>query len=231
MKLILMPGMDGTGILFKPLLAALSSDLPSTVLSYPTDQTLGYAELLPLVRAALPADTPYILVGESFSGPLALMVAAGNPPGLRGVVLVATFVRSPVSWAPPFLRYFVRASALQFFAALTQAKALLGRYGSAELRSLLQQANSAASPEVLAHRIRSIMSVNVVAELVACTVPIMYIRGTRDRVVPERCLRLILRERPKVQIVRLEAPHLVLQVQPGGAASAIHSFAASAGAV
>jgi hypothetical protein len=44
-------------------------------------------------------------------------------------------------------------------------------------------------------------------------------------------LRLILRERPKVQIVRLEAPHLVLQVQPGGAASAIHSFAASAGAV
>jgi pimeloyl-ACP methyl ester carboxylesterase len=75
------------------------------------------------------------------------------------------------------------------------------------------------------------MSVNVVAELVTCPAPILYIRGTRDRVVPERCLRLILRERPNVQIVRLEAPHLVLQVQADGAASAIRSFAASAGAV
>ncbi len=34
-----------------------------------------------LVRAALPAGEPYILLGESFSGPIALALAAERPHG------------------------------------------------------------------------------------------------------------------------------------------------------
>lgn len=95
MQLLLLSGMDGTGRLFGPLLRALPSSLSPVVGAYPADRPYGYAELLPLVEAAAPAGAEYVVVGESFSGLLALMLAAQRPPGLRGIVLCESFVRSP----------------------------------------------------------------------------------------------------------------------------------------
>jgi thioesterase domain-containing protein len=70
--LVLLPGMDGTGELFAPFLAALGPDQAVVVVRYPTDRELGYAELEQVARAALPVDQPFILLGESFSGPVAI---------------------------------------------------------------------------------------------------------------------------------------------------------------
>jgi hypothetical protein len=50
MHLLLLPGMDGTGRLFGPLLRALQPTLSPVVVAYPVDQPYGYAELLPFVE-------------------------------------------------------------------------------------------------------------------------------------------------------------------------------------
>ena len=66
--------MDGTGRLFGPLLGALPDWLPARVVSYPLDEALGYAELLPLVEAA---------AGESAAALAAFcdrVVASNRPP-------------------------------------------------------------------------------------------------------------------------------------------------------
>ena len=84
MHLLLLPGMDGTGRLFGPLLRALPPALSPVVVAYPVDQPYGYAELLPLVEAAAPAGAEFVVLGESFSGPLALLLASltlGRSPG------------------------------------------------------------------------------------------------------------------------------------------------------
>ena len=94
MTVVLLPGMDGTGQLFAPFLAELPSSWRSQVVTYPTDSPLDYAELAPRVRAACPSTGEFLVVAESFSGPLAILLAASNPPGLTGVVLVASFARS-----------------------------------------------------------------------------------------------------------------------------------------
>src|SRR5262249_52151039 len=94
-RLVLLPGMDGTGILLEPLLELLPADLVAKVVSYPANEPCGYEGLLKIVRAALPEDGPFILLGESFSGPLAIIAADARPRGLQGVVLCASFVRSP----------------------------------------------------------------------------------------------------------------------------------------
>src|SRR6185369_2945536 len=94
-RLVLLPGMDGTGILFEPLLEILPPELEAQVVSYPTHKPCGYEELAGLVAAALPKDGPFIILGESFSGPLAIMAAHAQPPGLKGIVLCASFARSP----------------------------------------------------------------------------------------------------------------------------------------
>jgi pimeloyl-ACP methyl ester carboxylesterase len=84
-SLILLPGLDGTGLLFQPLVAALPEMIKSIVVGYPGDQPLNYEQLLPQVMDALPRSDPFIILGESFSGPLAMMAAAKRPDGRRAL--------------------------------------------------------------------------------------------------------------------------------------------------
>jgi pimeloyl-ACP methyl ester carboxylesterase len=228
-KLILMPGMDGTGELFAPLLRVLGDSIESTVLRYPTDEPLGYADLLPCVRAALPSTGPFVLLGESFSGPLAIMAAAEAPAGLCGVILCASFATNPIPWFPRFARPFVRPLLFRGKPHFPQIKALLGRYETPELRALLLKADSAVSPAVMAARARDILAVDVMAQFKACPYPMLYLGGQRDRVVRKRVVKRLLLEKPSLQVVTLPAPHLVLQVAPEEAAQAIHAFVRKVG--
>ena len=94
-RLVLLPGLDGTGALFKPLVDAIGSRAATTVISYSSPEVSRYADCRAVVERNLPREEPYVLVGESFSGPIAVSIAAARPPGLIGLVLAASFVSSP----------------------------------------------------------------------------------------------------------------------------------------
>jgi pimeloyl-ACP methyl ester carboxylesterase len=224
--LVLMPGLDGSGVMFRPLVAELPPQIRPIVLSYPQDKMLGYHDLLPLVLAALPKNLPFILLGESFAGPLALMAAATRPINLRGVILCATFVRNPAWLRVAWLRHFAHPLAFRLFPALKRIKATLGGYSTPELALLEAEALSDVRPEVLAHRVRAAMRVNVLPELISCPVPILYIRGDYDQVVTKHNLTEIVAARPSVQVAHIPSPHLVLQTEPAAAADAISKFIA-----
>jgi pimeloyl-[acyl-carrier protein] methyl ester esterase len=84
--LLLLPGMDGTGGLFSDFIAALPHDLQTILLRYPTDHFLSYSELQNLVREKSP-NSPFVLLAESFSTPLAIQLcrrAGDNPKGGQG---------------------------------------------------------------------------------------------------------------------------------------------------
>ncbi|HEX7052370.1 MAG TPA: hypothetical protein VF211_00370, partial [Burkholderiales bacterium] len=168
MKIVLLPGLDGTGILFGPFLDRLPASLSPIVVTYPPDRELGYDELLEIVLRHIPAGEPFVLLGESFSGPLALMAAANRPAGLRGVVLCATFVQNPTWIRVPRLDRLVRPFAFRLYPKFSAAKALLGRYSTPELRRQIAQAIGAVRPEVFAHRVRAVLNVQVADKLVAC---------------------------------------------------------------
>ncbi|MFT5181924.1 MAG: pimeloyl-ACP methyl ester carboxylesterase, partial [Alphaproteobacteria bacterium] len=95
--LILLPGLDGTGRLFTPLQKALDPNFQTLVFSYPPDDQLGYDGLCSKVERELP-ETPYVIVAESFSGPIALEIASRKPPGLQALVLSASFAENPRPW-------------------------------------------------------------------------------------------------------------------------------------
>src|ERR1700677_3088878 len=84
--LVLLPGLDGTGILSRQFVDAIGESVETQIIAYPTDQPLGYAELEKLVREALPRDRPYVVLGESFSGPVAIRLGAKPPAGLVGLI-------------------------------------------------------------------------------------------------------------------------------------------------
>jgi pimeloyl-ACP methyl ester carboxylesterase len=123
--LVLLPGLDGTGVLFEPLLDALPEHVAPRVVAYPVDRLLDYQELAPLIAARLPKGEPFVLLGESFSGPLALMAAERRPPGLLGVILCATFVTSPAPYLPRRAHRLAAPPLFELVPAFARAQALL----------------------------------------------------------------------------------------------------------
>jgi pimeloyl-ACP methyl ester carboxylesterase len=211
--LVILPGMDGTGTLHDGVVAALGRDFQTTVAAYPSERALGYPELEAIVRALLPQDRPYMLLGESFSGPIAISIAASGPPGLIGIVLACSFARNP----RPAL------AALRPFLGLLSA-CLLGQFTTAKLRAALKEALATVSAPALRARARAILDIEVTPLLPRIAVPVLYLRGTADRVVPSACSEAILRGVPNARIVDIDGPHFLLQTAPQAAAAAIKNF-------
>ncbi|HSD36747.1 MAG TPA: alpha/beta hydrolase [Rhodocyclaceae bacterium] len=226
-KLVLLPGLDGTGVLFQPLLQALPPDIEPLVVAYPDRECLGYDELLPRVLSVLPHDEPFVLLGESYGGPLALQVAATRPQGLRGVILSASFVTVPYRFVPGWAAHLVAALPFRSFPLYARIKRWLGAYATPEFAMLSAQALSRPSAEVFAHRVREIVRLDARSILASLALPVLYLQGTRDHVVPAHNLQAILRIKPQVQTRRFDSPHMLLQTRPMLAAKAIADFIAA----
>ncbi len=221
MKLLLMPGMDGTGELFTPLLSHLHSDIEAVVFRYPFDPRMGYPELLTFVKQQLPEDEPYVILGESFSGPLAIQLAATSPPGLCGVILCASFVTSPVRWVPRWAAWMVSSWWFSHPFRTPLAMIFLAKGAQAGLQPLIRTVLDQVPANILAARLREVLRVDVQSELQHVSVPIHYLQATHDRLVPESCLSIIRKLKPKVTFSQIAGPHLLLQTQPAEAARLI----------
>ena len=194
--------------------------LPS---SPPTDKPLGYAGLESIARRHLPSNRPFFLLGESFSGPIAVSIAASRPPGLLGVILCCSFARNPMphlAAARPLVRFFpFGVVPVSWFSPL-----LLGRFSSPALHSTLAGAVASVVPAVLRERARAALTADVSALLSRIEVPILYLRASEDRVVSKSASDLIASQVPDTRVVDFTAPHLLLQVVPAAAASAVSAF-------
>lgn len=217
-----MPGLDGTGRLFAPLLAEFGTSMPVTAVTYPVDQVLRYSDLVPIVEQMLP-EGDFALVAESFSGPLAVEVAVRNAKRLRGLVLVASFLRSPIR-SSSLLRLLLGP-----LFALRPPTFVIRRLlsGNDAPKALLDEFKSAVrqvGADVLRARVREVLDVDVTTLAEQLTVPVLYLAGSQDRLVGRESLELVRQHCPQLETAVLDAPHLVLQRRPKEAAAAIRRF-------
>lgn len=221
--LVLLPGMDGTGTLFEPFINALEDEFGIAVVTYPPDQPLGYAELEPIAAAALPDEGPLVLLGESFSGPIAIALAADFPSRVRGLILCCTFIENP---RPIFSTFKLLAGTVPVrFAPLSViSHFLLGSFATPGLRLALKRALAPLSPAALRARLESVLSVDASPQLAAVRCPVLDLRASRDRVVPPAASRLVSRVCPAAERVFLDAPHSLLQALPSQAAATVAAF-------
>jgi pimeloyl-[acyl-carrier protein] methyl ester esterase len=225
--LVLMPGMDGTGELFAPLLRALDPAIETVVVRYP-DTAGSYATHEEVVRALLPAGRPYVLLGESFSGPVAISLASAGASGCVGVILCVSFVTSPnpllkplrplLSWWPP-----------QRVPSFVAEPMLMGRFATAALRESHRRVLATVSPAALVARLQAIATVDVRAALQALEVPVLYLRATEDRLVPPSAGEQVLRLARHGRLVDMKGPHFLVQTAPERAAAEIRGFVQACG--
>jgi len=65
-NIVLLPGMDGTGLLFNNLMEKLPDYLKPIVCAYPDSAKLQYKDLNAFALAACSKAGGYIVLGESF---------------------------------------------------------------------------------------------------------------------------------------------------------------------
>jgi pimeloyl-ACP methyl ester carboxylesterase len=224
MQLVLLPGLDGTSLLFARFVSALPPEFESIVVKYAGDKALNYAEHESIASSFLPQHGPYIILGESFSGPIAISIAASNPPGLVGVILCCTFARNPLPFHARF-KPLLGLVPFNLIPKVLQSPFIFGRFTSPSLRAEQGEAVSRVSNRALRARIRAVFEVDVSSKLQQITIPILYLQASEDHLIPARAAEHIRRIAPAVRIVKLEAPHLLLQTVPSAAAEIVGGFA------
>lgn len=221
--LVLLPGMDGTGSLFSDFVSALGSEFETILVHYPDDEPLAYTELEGVVRAFLPCDRPFILLGESFSGPIAISLSVSAPPGLIGLILCCSFAINPWPLLGVF-RWLVPFALVKRVPIALLSKCLLGRFSSGPLRSSLSKALDRVSAKALKARLSAALETDVLAHLRRLRVPILYLRASDDYLVPRAASERIRRSAPQVRVAELKAPHFLLQAMPRAAAAVVSEF-------
>jgi pimeloyl-[acyl-carrier protein] methyl ester esterase len=229
LRCLLLPGLDGRGLLFEPLLGVLPPDLAPEVVAYPADRPLGYDDLMPLVEARLPRHEPFAIIAESFSGPLAIRIAARRPPGLVALVLVATFVHRPVPWLPAVLAPLARPLLFRLPPFAAAVRWFLAGDDGDELAAKVARVVRRVAPAVIARRVREALTVDARADLAAVAVPILIVSARRDRLLGPGATRTMTALRPDAAHREIDAPHMLLQRRPREAADAVAPFLLSLG--
>jgi len=222
-QLIVLPGLDGTGKRLLDFTSRLPSALGTTIIRYPTDEPLGYGELDLRVAACLPRDRPFVLLAESFSGPILVRIAARAPPGLRAVVLCASFAASPHPWLRWVRPLAVRAP-LKSMPAWLRRRVLWNKADPRRLAPARERAIAAVAPAVLRTRIGAVIGVDDRHLLPAIHVPALILRARADRIVPAAATRQLAAALPRAQVVEIDGPHLILQTRAAESAAAVGAF-------
>ena len=224
-KLVLLPGLDGTGAMFAPFIHALPKDVLAEPVAYP-ESLESFDEYVEFAAAALHGTADVVVIAESFSGPIAISLLRKPPPNLRAIVLVATFTTAPrallrrLSKLVPsaVIRAFVPA-ALNWFCA--------NRNTASEVLRIASDVVSREPIETLESRLRLLeeLPIDLRALLDKTKLPVLILEPTQDRLVPldgfVRCAA------PNAQLQKIAGPHFLLQSCPKECWEAIEKFLAT----
>jgi pimeloyl-ACP methyl ester carboxylesterase len=217
---VLLPGLDGTGELFAPLLDALGENVTTSVVRYGAELT--FDEYVESAAKALPDRC--VLIAESFSGPVAIAVAARHPGKVRCLVLCATFAvgpfRSLLSGAKFVPSRLFRPNPL--LPTIVNHFCFSG--DSISLRPSPVAVVSTVPPAIMRARLACLGGIDVRPLLPRISTPVLYLRASKDRIVSSRLSRELTSQLSNVTVTEIDGPHLLLQTRPRECAAAINGF-------
>ena len=208
-----MPGLDGTGKLFAPIIPLLEQHFELSIVTYP--DLNSFNDYIDCAQRQLPETSGFSLLAESFSGPVALALMGRQPDQIGASVLAATFVRSPLAALTRMASYIPE----QVFSIGALSEFVLDVYETededfSETQPLPLNMTEQLDGVLLKHRIEVLSRIDISAMLADIEVPILYLHAMRDRIVAEADAQMMEEYLPEVERVDIDAPHLLLQTQP-----------------
>ncbi|MFZ9038512.1 MAG: alpha/beta fold hydrolase [Gammaproteobacteria bacterium] len=218
--LVLMPGLDGTGKLFAPIIPFLQPHFNLVIVTYPDLDS--FSEYIDCARSQLPRTGNFSLLAESFSGPVAMAIMAERTGRIDPSVLSSTFARSPLTALTRMAAYVPE----QMFSIGALSDFCLDVYevsdeDFSETQPLPLNVTEQLDGVLLRHRISILSRIDVSALLPKIEIPILYLHGTQDRIVSETDASILQSYLPDVNRIDIDAPHLLLQTRPQQSAELI----------
>ena len=212
MKLILLPGMDGTGKLFQPFINELPDEIDCSVISYPENKCLSYKELETFVFDKLPKDEDFVLLAESFSGPVGYLLAKRNLANMKGVIFVATFLQNPNK---PLVN-LVKLLPLSILLSLPIPEFIikhffLGKSPNNQTFKLFKDIIKNTSSKIISFRINEISKLSL--DLDKITIKSFCIHALNDKLVPPNNLNSFTEISDSLKTIKINGPHFILQAR------------------
>nr|WP_086939390.1 alpha/beta hydrolase [Thaumasiovibrio occultus] len=222
MKIVLLPGLDGTGDLFADLLNALPSTLDVDVVSYSSISALSYSEQAQEIAARY-QDEEVLLVGESYSGRVAYELCHLLGERVKGVVFLASFISRPSLYSR-FAAFvplcFLRSNLLAKWLLYMVGFNMIGGIGRVEpvFRSLEK-----ADQNKLKARLKNIARLDKPTKTVAC--PVTYISPSNDRLIAKRSVQYLSSLCSDFTNIEVVGGHFIAQSNPVECAKVIADVA------
>lgn len=208
MNLVLIPGLDGTGEFFKPFLDVYGR-ADAQVIALPQDGPQDYGALTEYVAQRLPVDRDYVLLAESFGGPIGASLALRGLRHIKGVVFVATFLSPPAWWATTLgLILPLKLAAPMALGRIIMRQLLAGPQASAQTMDWVQSVICGVPPEVIKARLRAIRGMRPLTG--RTDMPALYIRATQDRLIGADKFADFSKHFTDIKLFKIEGPHLIL---------------------
>lgn len=219
---LVFPGMHGNAVLLEDFQQLAPPQFDVFTHELPSDEW-RYEHLAEHFDGAVSTHQRCMLIGESFSGPLVVKLAARYPHIVSRVILVASFVTPPT----PLLARFLPWSWLMKFpmSESTVEHWMLGKgHDKAFVNHVRQQVDSAPA-RTMAGRMRQIIHINATDDLQKLKCPLLYLRATNDRIVPTKCGDRVKELYSECELTSLPGTHLILQTHATEAWEQISQFA------
>lgn len=223
MKLFILPGFDGTVNFLAPFIQSMSAVIASDAMPLPADKPLGYEELAQRVMQKLP-DEDFILLGQSFSGPLCIRIAEAAPARLRGIILSSTFAVQPLSIVYTAIVRLLLSTVGKIVFPTPVINSILLNDGDSTMAAEVRDIVISLAPDVFLKRAEQALSVNVVAAIEKISVPTLVLEAGQDRLLRRGASLEIVKNCRQAKLVTIDGPHLLLQRSPERCAIAVSNF-------
>ncbi|MBS3799290.1 MULTISPECIES: alpha/beta fold hydrolase [unclassified Pseudoalteromonas] len=219
-KLILLPGLDGTGKLFEPLVQHLPAHIDYEI--YPLNQ-FSDAKQVDVANeiAERLGNQEVILFAESYSGRIAYALAQNSNLKIKHIIFAASFLQRP----SPLSRYAYLTPLTLIKKNIIPVKLLnWALFGNQDhdsiLTTLFMSTLKGVSNTTLRQRLKNIAQLNGPKQVIS--VPCTYIQATNDKLVPQHAIYLFQSLCKQLNIEKIEGGHFIAQSSPRKVAEIIN---------
>lgn len=220
--IFLIPGLDGSGMLFKPFLDVFP--LPVTVLPYndAADQSIqGLTDYLTKCILDQAGNQPVVIIAESFGGVMTDQILQAGKVSVSNAIFLAGFLRRPNHWS--VLGKFSQPTKLSIASLnLVPNKllnpALFWRFGSPELTALFRQS---LNTNIYIKRIELIATLKLNLPRQKVHTPTLYLQASHDSLVSKRSVNDFKNYYTNLTVKRVTASHFLVETNAEDASAAI----------
>lgn len=221
MKFVFLPGLDGTGDLFSEYLREKIGE-EGCFFPLPLSGSQSYDDIASIIIEKLPQGD-LVLIGESFSGPLASTILRRIESRIKGIVFVASFLSTPSPWLIRLakylpLKFFLNMSLVQFVAE----RALFDRNANPVLFATFLSAVEKVPEAIIKKRLNTIQSFEMGE--VSYNIPVLYLQAKRDDLVAAEKADEFSRFFKQLEIEEIDSTHFLIQTRTDEFLEALSRF-------